>query len=105
MSLRNQGDGSLSVAADTSALIQTGFCHDHALILYVYLSNSDSGAEDAVLTVCVPRTSTPKTLALRSTADLFIASITLLRTAHDFAHSTKPYFVNEAADSSEDTIE
>lgn len=27
-----------------------GFCHDHALILYVYLTNTDS--EDSVLTVC-----------------------------------------------------
>lgn len=27
-----------------------GFCHDHALILYVYLTNTDS--EDSALTVC-----------------------------------------------------
>ncbi|KAL8717212.1 MAG: hypothetical protein Q9181_008347, partial [Wetmoreana brouardii] len=26
------------------------FCHDHALILYVYLSNDESGADDSVLT-------------------------------------------------------
>lgn len=29
----------------------SGFCHEHALILYVYLSNNESGAEDSVLTV------------------------------------------------------
>ena len=28
-----------------------GFCDDHALILYVYLSNDGNGAEDSVLTV------------------------------------------------------
>ena len=28
-----------------------GFCHDHALILYVYLPNDDTGADESVLTV------------------------------------------------------
>jgi hypothetical protein len=31
-------------------LMLLGFCHDKALILYVYLPNED-GAEDSVLTV------------------------------------------------------
>ena len=30
-----------------------GFCHEHALILYVYLPNDD--AEDSVLTVSLAR--------------------------------------------------
>lgn len=30
-------------------MVGTGFCHEHALILYVYLPNDD--AEDSVLTV------------------------------------------------------
>ena len=28
-----------------------GFCHEHALILYVYLPNDDESAEESVLTV------------------------------------------------------
>ena len=33
-------------------LISTGFCEDHALILYVYLNTgSDESAEQSVLTV------------------------------------------------------
>jgi hypothetical protein len=31
--------------------VALGFCHEHALILYVYLPN-DSGEEESVLTVC-----------------------------------------------------
>lgn len=31
-----------------------GFCHDHALILYVYLANGVQGVEESVLTVCTP---------------------------------------------------
>ena len=31
-----------------------GFCHDHALILYVYLPNDDDNAEESVLTVNIP---------------------------------------------------
>lgn len=54
---------------------------------------------------CVPSISTAKILALRSTANLFIASITLLHTAHDFANSTKLPFVNEVADSFENTVD
>lgn len=33
------------------ALTHTGFCHEHALILYVYLSNEQHGADESVLTV------------------------------------------------------
>ncbi len=32
-----------------------GFCHEHALILYVYLSNDDDGADESVLTVSCNR--------------------------------------------------
>ena len=32
-------------------MMGTGFCHEHALILYVYLPNDDHDAEDSVLTV------------------------------------------------------
>jgi hypothetical protein len=31
--------------------LRSGFCHDHALILYVYLPN-DNGEDESVLTVC-----------------------------------------------------
>ncbi len=31
----------------------TGFADEHALILYVYLTNYDDGTEDSVLTVCL----------------------------------------------------
>lgn len=31
-----------------------GFCHDHALILYVYLPNDESGTDSSVLTVRPP---------------------------------------------------
>jgi hypothetical protein len=34
---------------DSDSLL--GFCHDHALILYVYLPN-DNGEDESVLTVC-----------------------------------------------------
>lgn len=34
-------------------LTSTGFCHEHALILYVYLP-SDNGAEESVLTASIP---------------------------------------------------
>lgn len=37
----------------TPSPYSTGFCHDHALILYVYLSNEDNGGDDSVLTVCL----------------------------------------------------
>lgn len=37
----------LHISADE----ETGFCHEHALILYVYLENEESGADDSVLTV------------------------------------------------------
>jgi hypothetical protein len=33
------------------SLTKTGFCHEHALILYVYLPNEHS-EEESVLTVC-----------------------------------------------------
>lgn len=33
-------------------LTTTGFCHEHALILYVYLPNEHS-EEESVLTVCL----------------------------------------------------
>ena len=53
-----------------------GFCHDRALILYVYLTNDD-GAEDSVLTVmkCSPRMS--------ENLNLTGHSIMSLRIAHD----------------------
>ncbi len=35
-----------------NSMASTGFCHDHALILYVYLANGDRGVEESVLTVC-----------------------------------------------------
>lgn len=28
-----------------------GFCHEHALILYVYLTNDEDGGDESVLTV------------------------------------------------------
>ena len=28
-----------------------GFCHEHALILYVYISNDEDGGDESVLTV------------------------------------------------------
>lgn len=31
-------------------LMKTGFADEHALILYVYLSNYDDGSDDSVLT-------------------------------------------------------
>ena len=31
-----------------------GFVDDHALILYVYLSNDDGGGDESVLTASVP---------------------------------------------------
>lgn len=39
------------VMAVTNQLSLTGFCHDHALILYVYLSHDDM---ESVLTVSLP---------------------------------------------------
>ena len=30
-----------------------GFCHEHALILYVYLPGADDGGEESVLTVSI----------------------------------------------------
>jgi len=52
-----------------------GFCHEHALILYVYLPGADDGGEESVLTVsvCVQ-------------IECFItdgSSTTLVRTAHE----------------------
>lgn len=38
---------------DTDLIMGTGFCHEHALILYVYLSNDEAGVDDSVLTVCI----------------------------------------------------
>lgn len=38
-------------AAVHSNNFNLGFCDDHALILYVYLENDESGADDSVLTV------------------------------------------------------
>ena len=35
----------------TVLMVGIGFCHEHALILYVYLPNDDHDAEDSVLTV------------------------------------------------------
>jgi hypothetical protein len=36
-------------------LISVGFADEHALILYVYLSNYDDGADESVLTVSPPQ--------------------------------------------------
>lgn len=33
-----------------------GFCHEHALILYVYLAGEGEGDEESVLTVSLERT-------------------------------------------------
>lgn len=32
---------------------EVGFCHEHALILYVYLGSEEDGVDDSVLTVGV----------------------------------------------------
>lgn len=37
--------------ANVCSFVFAGFCHEHALILYVYLPNDDTGGEDSVLTV------------------------------------------------------
>jgi len=39
------------ISRRANTIYLTGFCHDHALILYVYLSNEDNGGDDSVLTV------------------------------------------------------
>jgi hypothetical protein len=41
-----------SLAVPGSYTDYLGFVNEHALILYVYLSNYDDGAEESVLTVC-----------------------------------------------------
>ena len=41
------------------SLLRLGFCHDHALILYVYLANGDQGVEESVLTVCTAPIASP----------------------------------------------
>ena len=64
----------LRIAADVFCLMRVGFCHNNALILYVYLSNDDSGADDSVLTVRVPSVDIPlpKPPATGTTADFLI---------------------------------
>lgn len=53
-----------------------GFCHDHALILYVYLANGVQGVEESVLTVCPSNTiHTSNTKLTQSTLEqYYIAS-------------------------------
>jgi hypothetical protein len=44
---------SLPSLFDLFLLIRLGFADEHALILYVYLSNYDDGTDESVLTVCM----------------------------------------------------
>lgn len=62
-------------------LVGIGFCHDHALILYVYLANGDQGVEESVLTVRTE--SIASWYLLNPTLILRWNSITLPRTARD----------------------
>ena len=52
-----------------------GFCHEHALILYVYLPGADDGGEESVLTVSI--------YAHIECLVIDWSSTTLVRTAHE----------------------
>lgn len=83
-----------SILANHKANGMSGFCHEHALILYVYLE-SDDGSEDSVLTVrlCLTSTSgiimlTPRVVLcqlLQLLATNRAHSSMMLPTARDFA--------------------